>query len=87
MGPVLLVTLLLTQVRSTGAMVKSIGSAVIPSVVWPQPCSNLCVARCLTLGQLLHLPKPPLPLLESENNHKMYLLGLLRGVDEVTLVT
>lgn len=37
-----------------------------------------------TVGQVLHLPKPLLPVLKSEtNDHKMYLIGLWREVDAV----
>lgn len=41
----------------------------------------------LTVGQLLHLAKPLLSLLDNENNnHKTYQRGLLREIDEVMQV-
>lgn len=60
--------------RSTGAVGKSTGLGSLPP--WSGPnLALMCVwlsLGCyfiLTLGQLLHLPKPLLPVLENENNN------------------
>lgn len=41
--------------------------------------------HCSILGELPNLSMPPFPYLQNMNNSKMYLIGILRGSDQMIM--